>query len=326
MYVTNLRDSELKIVPPHPDLWQPSDLSTDASPAPPIFCTPDEVHEAPERPHRAFPHAPTLYLHAEICAIAHTLVNNTAPPTGTPDIPVHTQSLSYKPLSPAASIAVPATLHNTPDELPNHPEFSTLTLPNPDHHIAYDTQVHTLPIEYARAFTAEYNVPDFATRPIISNNNEAIPVFTIAAPTPVARLNPLNFGLTLGHAKGDTQNMGADERPLSPFTDWADYSTRAMTSASTRSHSAEPDTEDEDAENHMKEIEMRKHISDFLSEVFQPITEDIVEFVQDEINERQANTIRKWSFRTSTYVSKLLFQHVHLSLQKCIQFRVLRRI
>ena len=112
---------------------------------------------------------------------------------------------------------------------------------------------------------AEYNVPDFATRPIISNNNDAIPVFTIAAPTPVSHLSPPFFGLTSERAEGDAQNMGADERPLSPFTDRADYSTRATTPASTRSHSAEPDTEDEDAENHIQEIEMRSRISDFLS-------------------------------------------------------------
>ena len=151
--------------------------------------------------------------------IVHALANNAAPPTGAPDIPVRAQSLSYEPHSPAASMSVPATPHNTPDEPPSHPKFSTLTLPDPDHYTAYDAQVRTLPIEYARAFTAEYNVPDFATRPIISNNNDAIPVFTIAAPTPVSHLSPPFFGLTSERAEGDAQNMGADERPLSPFTD-----------------------------------------------------------------------------------------------------------
>ena len=111
------------------------------------------------------------------------------------------QLLSYEPLSPAASISVPATPHNTPDELADRPVYATLTVPDPNHYMVYDVQVRTLPIEYMCTFGPN-------TRPIISNNNESILVFTIVAPTPVAHLSPPNFELTLEHAEGTAQNMG----------------------------------------------------------------------------------------------------------------------
>ena len=90
--------------------------------------------------------------------IVHALTNNDAPLTGAPEILVHMQLLSYEPLSPAASISVPATPHNTPAD---HPVYATLTVPNPNHYMVYDVQVRTLPIEYMCTFTAKYKTHHF---------------------------------------------------------------------------------------------------------------------------------------------------------------------
>ena len=92
-------------------------------------------------------------------------------------------------------------------------------------------------------------------------------------------------------------NSRAD-RPMSPFEEKSGYSTRATTPDTAGSRYMEQDTDDEDADEHLREAELHERISDFLTEAMQPVTEDLVDFVRDEINEKHAEQIRKWSFRT----------------------------
>ncbi|EPS93723.1 hypothetical protein FOMPIDRAFT_1055709 [Fomitopsis schrenkii] len=70
--------------------------------------------------------------------------------------------------------------------------------------------------------------------------------------------------------------MGA-ERPLSPFEEPGNNSTRATTPASS-THDAEPDSEDDEADQHLREEELRDRVADFVLEAMRPVTEDIVDF------------------------------------------------
>ena len=63
-------------------------------------------------------------------------------------------------------------------------------------------------------------------------------------------------------------------------------------------HAAELDTDDEREDEHECEQLLTDRVSDFLAEALRPLTEDLVDFIRDEINEHQAAKIRKWSFRT----------------------------
>ena len=63
-------------------------------------------------------------------------------------------------------------------------------------------------------------------------------------------------------------------------------------------HAAELDTDDEREHEHEHEQLLTDRVSDFLAEALRPLTEDLVDFIHDEINEHQAAKIRKWSFRT----------------------------
>ena len=180
------------------------------------------------------------------------------------------------------------------------PTLATLVVPDPDNASAHDAQVRTLPTQYARAFTAEYQAPDFVTHPHLAGaTNCPIPVYAVHSPTPLAlpRRIPPDFYAIPERAEGDAQNVGAG-RPLSPFEDPANYSTRATTPEAASSHSGEPDTDDDDAEEQLREEEMRERISEFLAEALRPVTEDLVDFVRDEINEKHTEHLRKWSFRT----------------------------
>lgn len=310
-YVSRLRDSELTSIlslrppTPHPTLAEP--LWHAISTSPPAAHSSDiseldGTRTSTERPRKTFQRSPTPYPHAEIRAISRIPTSPSTPsPSVAPTVaPERIQSLSYELDTTPSNIDVPATPHDTPVDARSEPTLATLVVPDPDNASAHDAQVRTLPTQYARAFTAEYQVPDFVTQPHLAGaTNSPIPVYTIHSPTPLAlpcRIPPNSYAIP-ERAEGDAQNVGAG-RPLSPFEDPADHSTRATTPEEASSHSNKPDTDDDDAEEQLREEEMRERISEFLAKALRPVTEDLVDFVRDEINEKHAEHLRKWSFRT----------------------------
>lgn len=300
MYVDHLRESELLTLPPlRPPSPYPGSIATPTQDYPFLH----DLPEAPERPQRVFPRAVTPYPHEALrvlrraayapSSLSRAIASSSPPLVTPPSSPSH--SRTYTPATTARSIAVPATPPNTPDDAPYTPVFSTLVVPDPDEVTQYDMQVRTLPVTYAHAFTAQYEPPPHI---VVPPTTPAIPVYTIAAPVPIPLPRRTLPFLSNGHVEGDVPNVGAG-RPLSPF-EGSSPSTRATTpeAENASAHAAELDTDDEREDEHEREQLLTDRVSDFLAEALRPLTEELVDFIREEINEHQAVKIRKWSFRT----------------------------
>ena len=89
------------------------------------------------------------------------------------------------------------------------------------------------------------------------------------------------------------RNVGAG-RPLSPF-EGNSPSTHATTPEpeNASAHTAELDTDDEREDEHEREQLLTDRVSDFLAEALRPLTEELVDFIREEIDEHQAVKIRK---------------------------------